>query len=82
MENVNIYVNGNLVDYSIICNYNKMIQIGKVIKGEKYTLSIEAKTAHFKINGIYLYYENSEVLKENYKVLSRNQVDLKQISRE
>lgn len=81
MENVNIYVNGNLVDYNIICNYNKMIQIGKVTKGEKYTLSIEAKTAGFNINGIYLYYENTEILKEHYKILSQNQIDLKQISR-
>ncbi|MDE5830251.1 MAG: YfhO family protein [Clostridia bacterium] len=79
-EEIKIYVNDNLLDYKILCNYNKMIPIGKVTKGENVTIKIEAVTDRFAVTDIYLYYENVEVLKKHYDTLSKNEVDLKQVS--
>lgn len=79
-ENVNIYVNGNLLEYKPTCNYNKMIPLGNVTKGEKVKVVLQPTSDRFAISNIYLYYENIEIFKKHYDILSKNQVNLVQIS--
>lgn len=79
-ENVKIYVNGNLLEYKPTCNYNKMIPLGNVIKGEKVNVIIEPVSDRFAVTSVYLYYENEDALKKHYEILSKNEVKLKEIS--
>ena len=79
-ENVNVYVNGEKAGGKYYGNYNKMIQLGKHKKGEKIRIEFTTPLEEFRINKVYICYENDVILGKYYERLYNNQVDLKRSS--
>lgn len=80
LEGSRIFVNGECLNFDIIGNYNKMIDIGKFEIGEKVEFVIETNLNEILINNITLCYEQSDVLQKGYEKLSKEQVDFKKIN--
>lgn len=81
LKTVEIYVNGEKLSRRYGGSYNRMILLGKRDIGEKIEIEINQEKEVFLLNKECVYYENSDILKKYYDVLSKEQVDLKQISR-
>ncbi len=79
MESMSIEINGEPLEYKLIGRYFKMIPLGKFEVGDNVKLELKCKKDKFKVVG-YIYYENEEILKKHYESLSKEQVDLKEIS--
>lgn len=79
-EKVSVYVNGEIAIEKYYGNHNKMIQLGKHKKGEKVRIEFTKTLQEFRINQLYVYYENEEALTKKYERLSSNQVELKKHS--
>lgn len=80
LEGAKILVNGKNLNYSVIGNFNKMIDIGKFNVGDKVTVEINPNRNKISINSLTLCYEKSEVLEKFYDILSKEQVSLKEVS--
>lgn len=80
LENAHIYINEEKISDKYISNTNRMLLLGKHEKGEKIRIIIEQEKNDFFINGELVYYENDEILDKYYEILSKEQVDLRQIS--
>lgn len=57
-----------------------MLPLGKATKGEDMTVEIQLMTDKIAITDVYLYYENTDILKKHYDALSKTKLDLKQIT--
>lgn len=79
-EKVNVCVNGEIAGGKYYGNYNKMIQLGKHKKGEKVKIEFTTPLEEFRINRLYIYYENEAIFHKYYERLVSNQVDLKKCS--
>lgn len=57
-----------------------MIALGKVTEGENVEVEIQLMTDRIAITDVYLYYENTDILKRHYDVLKETRVDLKEVT--
>lgn len=80
LEYVDIYVNGKMIDVKYIGNHNKMIQLGRHEIGDKIKIEFKLIATELGIYDTHIYYENDEVLKKYYDILSANQMELQKVS--
>lgn len=81
LEEAKVFINGEEILSQYSCNGNRMFVLGKHNIGDEVTIVIEQDEKEFAIQDEILYYENEEVLKKHYDILSKEQVNLKEISR-
>ena len=80
LEYINIYVNGRMIDVKYIGNHNKLIGLGRHEIGDKIKIEFDLIATEIGIYDFHIYYENDEVLKKYYEVMSTAQMDLKEVS--
>lgn len=82
LDSLDFFVNGEKINGGLEGGFNKMIDLGKFEVGQKMKVELEIKEKDFNVvlPGIYVYYENDEILQKYYDVLSKEQVELKKIN--
>ena len=63
-----------------IGNHNKLIGLGRHEIGDKIKIEFDLIATEIGIYDFHIYYENDEVLKKYYEVMSTAQMDLKEVS--
>ena len=81
MEDISrIYINEKPLDFKVIGNFNKILHLGKFDIGEHVKVEIESYGDELEFVDEYIYYEDKNVLDKYYDVLSKEQMEIKEIS--
>ena len=77
-----IYINDKEINIANTKDGLNILNLGKQKAGDKVRIEIkiDSEIKNYTVDNMYVYYEKNEVIEKDYEILSKNQVDLKEIS--